>query len=106
MSSARASATACLLWLFVVMAFHIALGFAGYSKLLRYIILATPASILLPALLAPCAWETLSNKGSLVRILRLPVMLCLAVGTVAEVAEGISAAFHVQKALIAPFIGL
>jgi 4-amino-4-deoxy-L-arabinose transferase-like glycosyltransferase len=105
-SSARASATACLLWLFVVIAFHIALGFAGYSKLLRYIILATPASILLPALLAPYAWETLSNKGSLVRMLRLPVMICLAVGTVAEVAAGISAAFHVQRALIAPFIGL
>jgi 4-amino-4-deoxy-L-arabinose transferase-like glycosyltransferase len=104
MSSARALATACLLWLLVVIGFHIALGFAGYSKLLRYIILATPASILLPALLAPHAWDTLSSKGSLVRVLRLPIMLCLAVGTVAEVAVGISAAFHVQQTLIVPFI--
>jgi ABC-type transport system involved in cytochrome c biogenesis permease component len=97
-------ATACLLWLLVVIGFHIALGFAGYSKLLRYIILATPASILLPALLAPYAWDTLSSKGSLVRVLRLPVIICLAIGAVAEVAAGISAAFHVQQALIVPFI--
>jgi hypothetical protein len=103
---ARAAAAACLLWLVMVIGFHTALALAGYSKLLRYVILATPASILLPALLIPCSRETMSSKCVLVRALRWPVTACLAAGVIAEVATGISAAFHVQQALIVPFTGL
>lgn len=37
---------AFLLWISAILATHIALGYGGYSKLLRYIILITPALIL------------------------------------------------------------
>jgi 4-amino-4-deoxy-L-arabinose transferase-like glycosyltransferase len=104
--SVRAAATACLLWLVLVIGFHTALGLAGYSKLLRYVILATPASILLPALLVPCSRQALSTKGAFVRAVRWPVTACLAAGVVAEVATGIAAAFRFQSALIVPFTGL
>jgi 4-amino-4-deoxy-L-arabinose transferase-like glycosyltransferase len=106
MSCIRATATACLLWISIVIAFHMALGFVGYSILLRYVILLTPASILLPSLLVPHFMEQRSRKGSLVSRLELPVLLCTAAGIVVEVATGINAALHVDRALIIPFTGL
>jgi 4-amino-4-deoxy-L-arabinose transferase-like glycosyltransferase len=102
----RATGTACLLWMSFVLAFNIALGFAGYSILLRYIILLSPASILLPSLLVPHWMELRSPKGTLANKLELPLLICCAAGILVEVATGINAALHVQRALIIPFTGL
>jgi len=105
-SHIRATATACLLWMMIVVAFNMALGFAGYSILLRYLILLTPASIFLPSLLVPHTMEQRSRKGTFTSRLELPLLICCAVGILAEVATGINAALHVQRALIIPFTGL
>lgn len=102
----RATALACLLWLSMVIAFHMALGFAGYSILLRYLILLAPASILLPSLLVPHFLERRSDKGSFVGVLERAMLVCSAVGVIVEVATGINAALHVQRALLIPFTGL
>lgn len=45
----RKRGTALLLWIFIIVGTHVILGAMGYSKLLRYVILITPATILLCA---------------------------------------------------------
>jgi 4-amino-4-deoxy-L-arabinose transferase-like glycosyltransferase len=105
-SYVRAAASACLLWMSIVIAFNMALGFAGYSILLRYIILLTPASVLLPSLLVPHCMELRSHEGLFASKFGLFLLVCSAVGILAEVATGINAALHVQRALIVPFTGL
>ena len=52
-------------WIAVPLAAHIGLGFAGYSKLLRYLILVTPATVLLFTLVAANAWESFRAGGFL-----------------------------------------
>jgi 4-amino-4-deoxy-L-arabinose transferase-like glycosyltransferase len=105
-SYVRAAASACLLWMSIVIAFNMALGFAGYSILLRYIILLTPASVLLPSLLVPHCMELRSHEGLFASKFGLFLLVCSAVGILAEVATGINAALHVERALIVPFTGL
>jgi len=105
-SQIRATAAACLLWIAIVIAFHMMLGFAGYSKLLRYIILLTPASVLLPSLMIPYCMERLPRKGSFARGLERSLLVCTAVAILVEVATGINAAMQVGRALIIPFTGL
>jgi 4-amino-4-deoxy-L-arabinose transferase-like glycosyltransferase len=115
---ARRLATACVLWITVVVACNIALGFAGYSKLLRYVILLTPASILLPALVLPC-WaheklhEKLGEKSSeqsrllaVVGRLKTAAAVCIVVGILLEVTTGIRTAVQVGRSLIVPLTGL
>lgn len=40
------------IWIALILFFHIILGFAGYSKVIRYVILLTPASILFFSMIA------------------------------------------------------
>jgi hypothetical protein len=89
-----------------VVAFHTVLGFVGYSKLLRYIILITPASILFPSLLVPHAIEWRSRQGSWFGRFELSIIVLATAGIVVEVATGINTALHVQRALIIPLTGL
>jgi 4-amino-4-deoxy-L-arabinose transferase-like glycosyltransferase len=43
----RSTGLALTLWIAVILLTHVGLGYLGYSKLLRYVILVTPATILL-----------------------------------------------------------
>lgn len=77
-------------WIVIILVLHIGLGFLGYSKLMRYVILATPASILLfGATVAECrgvwAWG-------------------LAAGLILEVAQGIQTSLA-KADLIIPLWG-
>ena len=103
------TAGACLVWMVMVIGFHMALAFAGYSVLLRYLILMTPASILLPSILVPHLMERRPRQGLPVswigRTTRV-FLICVAAGVLAEVATGIDVAMHVQRALIVPLTGL
>ena len=58
---ARRIALALLGWIAVVLAVVIGLGAIGYSKLLRYAILITPATVLLFGLAAGEAWSRLAG---------------------------------------------
>jgi 4-amino-4-deoxy-L-arabinose transferase-like glycosyltransferase len=103
---AVALAVACLSWILLVIAFHTALGFVGYSKLLRYIILITPASVLLPSLLIPHGLAQRSRQRRWLGRLELALLVLAAASVVAEVGIGIGAAFYVERALIIPPTGL
>lgn len=106
LSHVRATATACLLWMVMVIAFHMGLAFAGYSVLLRYLILMTPASVLLPSIVVPHLMERRLRKGLLVSRIGRTLLVCAAAAVLVEVATGIDAAMHVPRALIIPLTGL
>jgi 4-amino-4-deoxy-L-arabinose transferase-like glycosyltransferase len=101
-------ATACLVWILLIIAFHVMLGYAGYSKLLRYVILIAPATTLLPALLLASDGDGKEKSGrrSFMGRIEAFATLCLVVGIVLEIGTGIYVAFQVQRALIVPFTGL
>jgi 4-amino-4-deoxy-L-arabinose transferase-like glycosyltransferase len=97
----RRKGSACLLWIAFIAAFLTALGLAGYSKLLRYAVLVTPASVLLFSLTAGSAW----------RLRRRPagkaLLALAAAGLILEVAQGMATPLIDDKDLIWPlFPGL
>ena len=88
---ARRIALSLLGWIAVVLAAVIGLGAIGYSKLLRYAILITPATVLLFGLAAGEAWSRLADPrltpGEKSRA-RLLVGFA-AVGLALEIAQGV-----------------
>jgi 4-amino-4-deoxy-L-arabinose transferase-like glycosyltransferase len=83
------------LWIASLVGVHVALGFLGYSKLLRYLVLATPAIVLLPVVLA-----------SRLRLQQSPALLALlALGVGLEIAQGVCVALATQAPLIMPWFG-
>jgi hypothetical protein len=52
-----------MVWILSVLLVHLALGYSGYSKVLRYIILVTPAYIILFSLVVNEALKDLLNNG-------------------------------------------
>jgi 4-amino-4-deoxy-L-arabinose transferase-like glycosyltransferase len=97
--SVRNSGLALLFWLLSIIAVHIALGFLGYSKLLRYVILAVPAGILLFSLLASETITRCRSAGS--RLYSLLVAVSL-VALVLEISCGVMASFDFGADLIVP----
>lgn len=96
---------ACVAWMAVVLAAHVALGYAGYSKVLRYVILITPASILLPGLLVADGQRLFGQGTAVATRLNQLAVACIALAAMVEVATGVKAAFQVQRALLVPLIG-
>jgi len=87
----RRIALALLGWIAVVLVTVVALGAIGYSKLLRYAVLVTPATVLLFALVAGRAW-TARADASLApgrRRLATALVALAAAGLALEVAQGI-----------------
>ncbi len=85
----RGAALVC--WIVVVVGVHVALGAMGYSKVLRYVILVTPATGLLFALVVGGALASFSEGRQLPGGLALTVALLLmaAAGLGLEVWQGI-----------------
>jgi len=96
-----------IIWILTVILCHVALGYWGYSKLLRYIILATPASVILFALLLNEAVESIKNSGIASNINRVTLALVLVsvLALFMEMAAGTYATVLYQKALIIPILG-
>jgi hypothetical protein len=82
---------ALLAWIGVVLAAVVGLGAIGYSKLLRYAILVTPATVLLAGLAAGEAWRLRTATPPLPRGKTMAVVLLvlLAAGVVLEVSQGV-----------------
>jgi peptidoglycan/LPS O-acetylase OafA/YrhL len=83
----RAFVAAVVAWIAVVTAVAIGLGALGYSKLLRYVVLAAPATVLL------AGWATARIEEELLaassrRAGAVALALFLAVGCALEVAHG------------------
>jgi 4-amino-4-deoxy-L-arabinose transferase-like glycosyltransferase len=59
----RFKGLALLFWAVLILGAHVWLGLQGYSKLLRYAVLVTPATVLLFSLLAAERWEAMREDG-------------------------------------------
>jgi 4-amino-4-deoxy-L-arabinose transferase-like glycosyltransferase len=97
---------ALLGWIAIVLALVMGLGLIGYSKLLRYAILVTPATVLLFALAAGELWKRLRSPGVAPRertLVRALVVLTLA-GLGLEIAQGIYTPLVDQQDLIQPIV--
>lgn len=95
-----------LIWILTVLIFHMVLGLTGYSKVLRYAILMTPAIIILfSSLLDEAIYsfrdEGLSKKS---RILALAISISM-LAYVMEVLTGIQVSIFSSKDIIYPLVG-
>ena len=96
-----------IFWIGCVLSAHVAAGYLGYSKVLRYVILVVPASILLFALLFDQAVRTAENSETAPHRRRL-IGVLLAVSVVAallEMGTGIYATFTSNNFLVFPLLG-
>lgn len=94
---------AFILWTVVVLAFHIALGAQGYSKVLRYVILAAPPAILLFSMTVPPALERFREGRS--RRLYGALLAVSAAAVALEAAAGVKSAILYSIDLIFPLFG-
>jgi len=99
-------ALALLGWIAVVLAVVVGLGAIGYSKLLRYAILVTPATVLLFGIAAGELARRLADPGLAPRERgRVRGLLGLAVaGLVLEVAQGVFTPLDPGVDLIRPVL--
>ena len=102
---ARRVALALVLWIAIVLAVVIGLGAIGYSKLLRYAILVTPATVLLFALTGGQAWARFRSSGRGLRRVALGALTALAIaGFALEIAQGIFTPLIDRRDLIWPLL--
>jgi 4-amino-4-deoxy-L-arabinose transferase-like glycosyltransferase len=94
-------------WIALVTLTHVVLGYAGYSKVLRYVILTTPASVLLFALVVDAARERLRAGPPFPGGQRLAqaLLVLAAIGFVLEIAQGVKTPIFDNSDLILPFWG-
>lgn len=100
---ARGLGMVFILWMAVVLAFHIVLGAQGYSKVMRYVILVAPAGILLFSAGFADALTRLREGGSRPMYGGLLAIAVIALGL--EAAAGIKSAVLYGKDLIFPLFG-
>lgn len=105
--SVRYRSVSLYVWIATVLAFHIILGHMGYSKVIRYVILVTPATILAFSLLAAEAAGRINLRAPF----RSGNTTTAAVLTIAcaafllEIAAGVHTVIHHDMNLILPIIG-
>jgi 4-amino-4-deoxy-L-arabinose transferase-like glycosyltransferase len=95
-------------WIAVVTAANIALGAAGYSKLLRYVVLITPASVALSGLAASESARLIveSPRGSPRRAGALLLAAALVAGVGLEIGHGVQTIrVYPDRAWIRPLFG-
>ena len=94
-----------LIWASTILAFHVAMGYMGYSKVLRYVILITPALIILFASLFYDAYDSIKQSAN-PPTRGLIVILGLSLASYAiEILTGIVHLLHPYNDLITPLIG-
>ncbi len=94
---------AFILWIAVVLGFHIALGAQGYSKVLRYVILAVPPAILLFSMTVPLMLKRYREGSS--RWLYAILLAFSALAVALEAAAGVKSALLYSIDLIFPLFG-
>jgi hypothetical protein len=103
----RRLSAAVLIWIVGIVGLHVVLGYLGYSKVLRYVILASPALLILPVALFCSVWTQL-RRGELTpnaRMCAQALLALTAIGIALELAQGVSVELIVNAALIVPWIG-
>jgi 4-amino-4-deoxy-L-arabinose transferase-like glycosyltransferase len=104
---ARGIGVALVVWIGLVLASLIGLGAIGYSKLLRYAIMVTPATVLLTGLGAGEAWRvfTAGRRGPGGQTLVKLLLVLLAVGLVLEISQGVfTPLLNRQSDMIVPIL--
>jgi 4-amino-4-deoxy-L-arabinose transferase-like glycosyltransferase len=94
-------------WTVGILGIHIWLALTGYARLLRYVILVTPATILLFALVASTVWDAhVKRPGARGGANASWVLLLLAAaGLVLEIAQGVQVFFFNHgRDLVGPLI--
>ncbi len=97
-----------MVWIGTILAVHIFLGFMGYSKLIRYVILMTPPAALLISFLMNDAIFKLKNGEISSTRTSVSVVLLFIIASVAvllEIATGIKSAVLYRYDLIIPLVG-
>ena len=95
-----------LIWVLTVLAFHITLGFIGYSKVLRYAILMTPALIILFSSLLDEAVYRFGNEENSPIAGTFTVIIGISLLAFAmEILTGIQVSLFSHKDIIFPMIG-
>jgi hypothetical protein len=87
----RKRGAALVFWIAAVAGTHVVLGTLGYSKVLRYVILVTPATIVLFALGVGAAIQSVREGRWLAggKIPTIAIVLLAAIGLGLEVAQGL-----------------
>jgi hypothetical protein len=103
----RRQGTALIVWILTVLLFHVSIGYYGYSKVLRYIILITPASVMLFPLLLNEAVEKIMNAevGAYKRWGTVSLVAISALALILEITAGIYATIAHNNDLIFPILG-
>jgi len=97
---------ALLVWIITVLAFHVLLGFKGYSKVIRYVILVAPPAVILFSAAFFEAIERLKTvKPSFSRGLYAFIIVVAALAILFEIAAGVKSSLLYDKDLIFPLIG-
>jgi len=92
----RRTSLALLLWAAAIVLVHVGLGYLGFSKVLRYVILVSPALIVLFAAHAGTAWRRTPRSWALVGL--------ALVGLALEIVQGVHT-MRLNKDLILPWPG-
>lgn len=100
----RGQGAVFILWMAVVLLFHIVLGAQGYSKVMRYVILVAPAAILLFSMAFPEAVGRF-REGSRMKWFYGGLLVVSVAAVALEAAAGVKSALLYGKDLIFPFIG-
>lgn len=101
---ARGLGAAFILWIATVIAFHVVLGAQGYSKVLRYVILAAPPAILLFSMSVPLVLKRF-REGSNARGFYGALLVISALAIVLEAAAGVKSTVLYAIDLIFPLFG-
>jgi hypothetical protein len=104
----RTKALALVAWIATVIGAHVALGAMGYPKLLRYVILATPATVLLFVLVTTGLIEAVRERRPIPGGPRAAAALLVlaALGFGLEIAQGVVTPLRDNLDLIRPLPGL
>jgi 4-amino-4-deoxy-L-arabinose transferase-like glycosyltransferase len=98
---------ALMLWIVTVVAAHMVLGAMGYSKILRYIVLVSPATCLLFALTFSTAIRTFRQPRGMSTAAVLVIILAGA-GFGLEIAQGLKTSLHdnARSDMLSPLPGM
>ena len=102
---ARGLGAAFILLIATVLVFHIVLGAQGYSKVLRYVILAAPPAILLFSMSVPLVLKRFREGSPKARAIYGALLVISAIAVALEAAAGIKSTILYAIDLIFPLFG-
>lgn len=101
----RGLGAAFILWIVTVLVFHVVLGAEGYSKVLRYVILAALPAILLFSMSVPLVLKRFREGSSKARGLYGALLIISAIAIALEAAAGVKSTVLYAIDLIFPLFG-